>query len=140
MAERQRVLQMASFSGLYLKDVGLKRVPSGQEKEREHFPSNEWLLFIHIIHIHSKSGVTGKGSWRGLSASGTGSVVHLPYGGCREAREMRKRVPENQGCGTLVKIWEFSSELPLGEDAPIQQLPKADEEGALTPHHTERVM
>lgn len=28
---------------------------------------------------------------------------------------------------------EFSSELPLGADAPVQQLPKADEEGALTP-------
>lgn len=128
---------MASFSGLYFKDAGLKRVSNGQEKEREYFPPNGWLLFTHI---YSKSGVTGKGSWRSLSASGMGGVVHLPYGGCRGAREMRKRVPENQGCGTLVKTWEFSSELPLGADAPIQQLPKADEEGALTPHHTETVM
>ena len=127
---------MASFSGLYLRDAGLKRVSDGREKGREYFPPNGWLLFIHI---HSKSGVTSKGSWRGLRAPDMGSGVHPPYRGCRRAREVRKWVPENKGCGTLVEIWEFSSELPLGADAPNQQLPKAEEEGSLIPHHTNRV-
>lgn len=117
---------MASFSGLYLKDAGLKNVSDGREKGREYFPPNGWLLFIHI---HTKSGVTGKGSWRGLRAPGMGSGVHPPYRGCRGAREVRKWVPENKGCGTLVKIWEFSSELPLEQMLQISSYPRLMKKG-----------
>lgn len=61
MAEA-RVLQIWQVPVVYiLKMLASRESPMAKEKEREYFPPNRWLLFTHI---YSKSGVTGKGSWR----------------------------------------------------------------------------